>query len=66
MKIGIIGCGYVGLVTGTCIANSKNIVNFYDISKERLEMLKNNDIYISELRLDKLFLENKKPQLSAF
>lgn len=60
MKIGIIGCGYVGLVTGTCIANSKNSVNFYDISKERLEMLKNNDIYISEPGLEELFLKNKR------
>ena len=59
MRISVIGCGYVGLVTGNCIANSKNSVNFYDISKEKLTMLKHGKTYISEPGLDEIFLKNK-------
>ncbi len=40
MRISVIGCGYVGLVTGTCLANLGNDVTCMDIDAEKVEKLK--------------------------
>ncbi|MBI3051418.1 UDP-glucose/GDP-mannose dehydrogenase family protein [Candidatus Woesearchaeota archaeon] len=39
MRISVIGCGYVGLVTGACLANLGNEVTCMDIDRERIEKL---------------------------
>jgi len=40
MKISIFGTGYVGLVTGTCLAELGNNVVCYDVDKNKIEKLK--------------------------
>ena len=39
MKISIIGCGYVGIVTGVCLANSGHKIYFYDKDKKKLQVM---------------------------
>jgi UDPglucose 6-dehydrogenase len=58
MKIAVIGTGYVGLVTGTCFAESGNIVTCVDIDERKVEMMKNGKIPIYEPGLDVLFDRN--------
>ncbi|HRE51693.1 MAG TPA: UDP-glucose/GDP-mannose dehydrogenase family protein [Flavitalea sp.] len=58
MKIAVIGTGYVGLVTGTCFAETGNEVVCVDIAEEKVERLSNGQITIYEPGLEKLFLRN--------
>lgn len=58
MKIAVIGTGYVGLVTGTCFAETGNTVNCIDIDAEKVKKLSNGEITIYEPGLEKLFLRN--------
>lgn len=60
MKITVIGTGYVGLVTGTCLAETGNDVLCIDIDKVKVEKLKNKIIPIFEPGLDLLFARNIK------
>ena len=46
MRIAIIGTGYVGLVTGTCFAETGNQVWCVDIDKEKIQALENGRIPI--------------------
>lgn len=55
MKIGVIGTGYVGLVTGVCFADSGNHVICVDNNPAKLESLKNGEIPIYEPGLKPLF-----------
>src|SRR5574340_157529 len=48
MKITVIGTGYVGLVTGTCLAEVGNDVLCLDLDASKIEILKNDDIPIHE------------------
>lgn len=60
MKIAVIGTGYVGLVSGTCFAETGNNVVCVDIDKRKIEKLKNGQITIFEPGLEHLFERNAK------
>jgi len=60
MKIAVVGTGYVGLVTGTCFAETGNKVSCIDIDKNKIDKLSNGEITIYEPGLEKLFLRNLK------
>ena len=60
MKIAVVGTGYVGLVTGTCFAETGNIVTCVDVDKSKIDKLKAGEITIYEPGLEKLFLRNQK------
>ncbi|MBB6500898.1 UDP-glucose dehydrogenase family protein [Pedobacter cryoconitis] len=58
MKIAVIGTGYVGLVTGTCLAETGNTVICVDINESKVLKMQNGEIPIYEPGLDVLFLRN--------
>ena len=60
MKIAVVGTGYVGLVTGTCFAETGNNVTCVDIDKSKVEKLSNGQVTIYEPGLEKLFLRNQR------
>jgi len=66
MKIAVIGTGYVGLVTGTCFAETGNEVTCIDIDQKKLDNLAGGEITIYEPGLEKIFLRNLKEQRLHF
>ncbi len=60
MKIAVVGTGYVGLVTGTCFAESGNQVTCIDIDANKVEQMKNGHVPIYEPGLEILFERNTK------
>ena len=52
MQLTVIGCGYVGLVTGACLAAAGHEVHCTDIDEKRIEMLKAGKVPIYEEHLD--------------
>ncbi|MCG7857847.1 UDP-glucose/GDP-mannose dehydrogenase family protein [Flavihumibacter sediminis] len=66
MKIAVVGTGYVGLVTGTCFAETGNEVICVDIDKRKVDMLTNGEITIYEPGLENLFLRNQKEGRLSF
>jgi UDPglucose 6-dehydrogenase len=58
MKIAVIGTGYVGLVSGTCFAETGNSVTCVDIDKFKIDRLTQGEITIYEPGLEKMFLKN--------
>ena len=60
MKIAVVGTGYVGLVTGTCFAETGNDVTCVDINKDIIDKLSSGQVTIYEPGLEKLFLRNQK------
>ncbi|HVS95393.1 MAG TPA: UDP-glucose/GDP-mannose dehydrogenase family protein [Puia sp.] len=66
MKIAVIGTGYVGLVTGTCFAETGNDVVCVDIDTTKVQRLTNGQITIYEPGLEKLFLRNLKEERLRF
>ncbi|MBL0104923.1 MAG: UDP-glucose/GDP-mannose dehydrogenase family protein [Bacteroidetes bacterium] len=60
MKIAVVGTGYVGLVTGTCFAETGNQVTCVDIDKAKVAKMQQGQIPIYEPHLDLLFERNIK------
>jgi len=60
MKIAVIGTGYVGLVSGTCFAETGNNVTCVDIDQAKVAKLRSGQITIYEPGLEKLFERNVK------
>ena len=60
MKIAVIGTGYVGLVSGTCFAETGNHVTCVDIDENKVNSLRSGKITIYEPGLEKLFERNLK------
>jgi UDPglucose 6-dehydrogenase len=60
MNIAVIGTGYVGLVTGTCFAETGNMVVCVDIDEEKVKKLSSGKITIYEPGLEKIFERNEK------
>ena len=58
MKIAVIGTGYVGLVTGTCLAETGNNVICVDINEAKVQKMINGEVPIYEPGLDVLFHRN--------
>ena len=57
-KITVVGTGYVGLVTGTCFAETGNQVICVDIDKDKVAKMRNGEVPIYEPHLDVLFERN--------
>ena len=66
MKIAVVGTGYVGLVTGTCFAETGNTVTCVDIDISKVEKLSKGQITIYEPGLEKLFLRNQREERLKF
>ncbi len=60
MNIAVVGTGYVGLVTGTCLAETGNHVICVDINKDKIEKMQAGVVPIYEPHLDQLFERNIK------
>lgn len=60
MKISVVGTGYVGLVTGTCFAETGIAVTCVDIDEKKVNDLKNGKIPIYEPGLEPILLDNKE------
>lgn len=60
MNITVVGTGYVGLVTGTCLAETGNNVLCVDIDENKIKKMKNGEVPIYEPHLDVIFERNIK------
>ncbi len=58
MKIVVVGSGYVGLVTGTCLAESGNQVTCVDVDERKIELLRSGAVPIYEPGLEELVRRN--------
>jgi UDPglucose 6-dehydrogenase len=66
MRIAVVGTGYVGLVTGTCLAETGNHVCCVDIDERKVNKLRSGKITIYEPGLEKLFERNLKEERLSF
>ena len=65
-KIAVIGSGYVGLVTGTCFAETGNEVICLDIDKDKVAKMQNGVVPIYEPHLDVIFERNIRQERLTF
>jgi len=66
MKITVVGTGYVGLVTGTCLAETGNDVVCVDIDAQKVAIMQQGNVPIYEPHLDVLFQRNIKANRLKF
>src|SRR3989338_3971939 len=66
MKIAVIGAGYVGLVTGTCLAELGNDIICIDIDESKIKSLAKGDAPIYEPGLSELIGRNSKEGRLSF
>ena len=66
MNIAVVGTGYVGLVTGTCLAETGNNVICVDVDENKVNKLKRGEIPIYEPHLDVFFERNLKQNRLSF
>lgn len=66
MNIAVVGTGYVGLVTGACLAGSGNNVICVDIDEEKVEKLKKGEVYFFEPGLDEIVHVNTREKRLHF
>ena len=66
MNIAVVGTGYVGLVTGTCLAETGNNVTCVDINEEKVKKLRSGIVPIYEPMLEMLFQRNIKASRLSF
>jgi UDPglucose 6-dehydrogenase len=66
MKISVIGSGYVGLVAGTCFADSGNDVVCVDVDQKKISALQAGKVPIYEPGLDELIKKNVRDQRLSF
>ncbi len=62
MRLSVIGCGYVGLVTGACLAEAGHQVMCTDIDAARIDQLKAGKVPIFEAHLDKILASAAKAE----
>ncbi|GAB5416357.1 MAG: UDP-glucose/GDP-mannose dehydrogenase family protein [Crocinitomicaceae bacterium] len=65
-KIAVVGTGYVGLVTGTCFAETGNQVICVDIDEKKVEKMRKGEVPIYEPHLDVIFERNIKAERISF
>jgi UDPglucose 6-dehydrogenase len=65
-KIAVVGTGYVGLVTGTCFAETGNNVICVDIDEEKVNRMRKGEVPIYEPHLDVIFERNIKAKRIQF
>ena len=65
-KVAVVGSGYVGLVTGTCFAETGNEVICVDIDEQKVVQMRNGQIPIYEPHLDVIFERNLKQERLRF
>lgn len=66
MRIAVIGTGYVGLVSGVCLADLGHDVTCIDVDKEKIEKLKKGELPIYERGLDEILIRNVKEDRLRF
>ena len=66
MKIAIVGSGYVGLVSGTCFAETGNNVICVDIDKEKVRNLNHGIIPIYEPGLERIFEKYQRKKIKIY
>jgi UDPglucose 6-dehydrogenase len=60
VRLSVIGCGYVGLVTGSCLAELGHSVVCFDSDEAKAQMLREGRMPIYEPHLEELFLRNRQ------
>ena len=66
MDIVVVGTGYVGIVTGTCLAESGNRVICVDIDEEKIAMMEQGKVPIYEPHLESLLVRNLEAERISF
>ena len=66
MRIAVIGTGYVGLVVGTCFAETGNRITCADVDEDKIRRLKNGEVPIYEPGLEELIARNVAEGRLAF
>ena len=66
MRIAVVGTGYVGLVAGTCFAQTGNNVICVDVVEEKIERLKRGEIPIYEPGLEEMVRRNAQEERLTF